>query len=76
MNIKQLKDAIRKSKNLSDLKRLVGPSEKEEQAAMERLSMMEVIWDKYGSFDVMPTRVIEQYNRLQKKQNEFENLYC
>ena len=74
--VEQLIDEIRKAESLDDLKRALGPSEADAQAAAERLAAMDAIWDRYGSFDAMPYHAQERYKKLQEEQTNFENQYC
>lgn len=76
MTIDYLINAIRNADSLSDLKRFVGCTEEEKRASERRVKAIDKIWDKHGSFENMPMLDQDHYNRLNREQTEFENMYC
>ncbi len=73
----QLIDAIRGASDLSELKRLVGPTQEQLDRARQRLRQMDIIWnhtERDGKTMSMAQEA--RYNRLMAEQTEFENHYC
>jgi hypothetical protein len=76
-----LVNAIRNAESLGELKRLIGPSQEEEQRSIERLAQIEAKWQanvKAHGEDPSkwPSQAWDGYNRLMAEQTEFENQYC
>lgn len=83
--LEKLRSYVREAETLEDLKILrfyVGPSDQESQEASERLEQMDKIyelcsWDK-PEYQLTSNEQLarERWNRLAKRQGEFESRYC
>ncbi|MYM61605.1 hypothetical protein GTG28_20605 [Vibrio sp. OCN044] len=75
--VEQLISAIRNADDLSDLKRMVGASEKEWGESSKRLAEIDRIGKKYGyDTDAMPWPDAERYKSLTAEQDAFESQYA
>lgn len=81
MTREQLISAIHQADSLGELKKQVGPTEREQTLNTERLQRIDIVWDqatkKYG-IDIMdwPSHTAERYNSLMDEQQQFEEAYC
>ena len=76
ITLEALVEAIRDADSLSELKELIGPSDRQAEAVRQRLSAIDAIWDRHGSFNAMPPGTLQRYNQLMEEQRVFENKYC
>lgn len=80
ITLKELEQAVRGARSLTELTQLVGPSEEENQAAGERLKRLDAIeefcnWDS-PSPTMKEDRARKEWRRIMREQNEFEERYC
>lgn len=80
MTYEELADAIRSSNDLSELERLVGPSNDVLQASLNRLAQLDAIaprckFDVAGYVDYDTQMARERYKRIEREQDEFESTY-
>lgn len=70
--------AIRAGTDLRDLKHMVGPSEEENEDAGHRIALMDDIYErnKGRPRDYWPLFDRDQYETLEREQNEFETDYA
>jgi len=78
-------ERIRQAKtidDLNDLKRLVGPTENEKQAALSRIKRLDQLFNRamregWGSdYKLWPYPHGESYARISAENIQYENMYC
>lgn len=75
--VEQLTNAIRTADSLSELKRMVGPTEAQNEQSSKRIAEIDSIGEQYGyNTETMPWHVAERYKRLMAEQDAFEGEYC
>ena len=81
MTYDELADAIRNATDLSELKRLVGPSAEEKQASRDRLARLDALAPscEFEKFDCQCTAeeraARERYKNVEHEQAQFESTY-
>ena len=74
--------AIRNAESLDELKRLVGPTDEENQVAKIRIEKIKSLWDKAEAMEwghdpkSWPYPYCDIFIVFDTKQSAFENLYC
>lgn len=72
--------SIREASDLTELKRLVGPSAEERAAAEQRLRQLDALSPACEWNSVCPSwaarEARERWNRVMAEQGAFENAYC
>lgn len=82
MKLKHLERAIRSANCLEDLKRMVGPSDEDEDMAVNRVKKLDAMWDRAerSRWGYDPSRwpypYNEEYQRVSQEQKDYENQYC
>lgn len=80
LSLESLMDAVRSADSLDELKRLIGPSMEEKEAATKRLAQLDAISEKCEWDSMTPSaeaqNARERYKSVERIQTEYENKYC
>lgn len=75
--VESLTQAIRDATSLAELKRMVGPSDEENERARQRVEHIEQMHKDYGPpSHTWPSYALYRHEQLQKQQDEFEAMYA
>lgn len=73
---------VRSAETLADVKRKIGPTQEEENMAVQRISRLDMLWSMadekgWGCLpDKWPWPHGDEYKRITAEQIDFENMYC